>query len=178
MNLQTEQTPPATTAALNADVLDSVSEANAISEWLTFKLGKEEYAIDILSVQEIRSYEQPTRIVNAPPIVKGVINLRGVIVPIVDMRIKFNLEEVSYNELTVVIVLSIGSRVVGMVIDGVSDVVALLPAQIRQVPSLTGGISTEHIMGIGSVDERTLLLLDIRQMMNGAGMGLVSQTLQ
>ena len=178
MNLQTEQDLPAGTAALNADVLESMSDAAAISEWLSFKLGKEEYAIDILSVQEIRSYEQPTRIANAPPLLKGVINLRGVIVPIVDMRIKFNLEEVQYNEFTVVIVLSIGTRVVGMVIDGVSDVVALTPAQIRQVPRLTGTASAEHIMGIGSLEERTLLLLDIRQMTNGTGMGLVSQTLQ
>lgn len=173
MNLQTEPTIPA-----SAEALHSMSEVAAISEWLTFKIGKEEYAIDILSVQEIRSYEQPTRIVNAPPLVKGVINLRGVIVPIVDMRVKFNLEDVSYNEFTVVIVLSIGSRVVGMVIDGVSDVVTLEPSQIRQVPRLTGNNSTEHILGIGSLDERTLLLLDIHQMMSGTGMGLVSQTLQ
>jgi purine-binding chemotaxis protein CheW len=175
MKLHTELTPSAVATTLNADVLDSISEATAISEWLSFKLGKEEYAIDILSVQEIRSYEQPTRIVNAPPIVKGVINLRGVIVPIVDMRIKFNLESVSYNEFTVVIVLSIGARVVGMVIDGVSDVVNLAPSQIRQVPRLTGSSRTEHIVGIGSLDDRTLLLLDIQQMMSGDGMGLVSQ---
>jgi purine-binding chemotaxis protein CheW len=149
-----------------------------IAEWLTFKLGNEEYGIDILSVQEIRSYEKVTRIVNAPPMVKGVINLRGVIVPIVDMRIRFNLETVSYDEFTVVIVLNIGQQIVGMVIDGVSDVVTLEPEQMKQPPALSTGIGVDHILAIGSVDRRTLLLLDIQKLMRSDEMGLLSPTLQ
>ncbi|MDO9281855.1 MAG: chemotaxis protein CheW [Methylotenera sp.] len=150
----------------------------SIAEWLTFKLGSEEYGIDILSVQEIRSYEKVTRIVNAPPMVKGVINLRGVIVPIVDMRIRFNLETVSYDDFTVVIVLNIGQQVVGMVIDGVSDVVTLAPDQMKPAPALSNGIGVDHLLAIGSVDQRTLLLLDIQKLMRSDEMGLLSPTLQ
>ena len=105
-----------------------------LREFLAFKLGAEEYGIDILRVQEIRSYEEPTRIANAPGFIKGVVNLRGVIVPIVDMRIKFNLESVNYDSFTVVIVLNIAGRVVGMVVDAVSDVITLTPEQLRPVP--------------------------------------------
>lgn len=149
-----------------------------IAEWLTFKLGTEEYGIDILSVQEIRSYEKVTRIVNAPAMIKGVINLRGVIVPIVDMRIRFNLETVSYDDFTVVIVLNIGQQVIGMVIDGVSDVVTLEPEQMKPAPVMSNGIGIDHLMAIGSVDQRTLLLLDIQKLMRSDEMGLLSPPLQ
>ncbi|MFZ4759196.1 MAG: chemotaxis protein CheW, partial [Burkholderiaceae bacterium] len=105
-------------------------------EYLTFRLGEEEYGIDILKVQEIRGYEQPTRIANAPSFIKGVVNLRGVIVPIVDMRIKFNLGSAEYNDFTVVIILNLGARVVGIVVDSVSDVMELSPEQIRPAPEV------------------------------------------
>jgi purine-binding chemotaxis protein CheW len=98
------------------------------------KLTPEEYGIDILRVQAIRWHEKPTRIANAPPIVKRVVNLRGVIVPIIDMRLEFNLANVRYGAYAVVVVLNIGSRVVGMVVDAVSDVVTLTPEQLRAVP--------------------------------------------
>ncbi|MEQ6600667.1 chemotaxis protein CheW, partial [Pseudomonas aeruginosa] len=101
------------------------SQANGpAQEYLTFTLGREEYAIDILRVQEIRGYDQVTAIANAPPFIKGVINLRGAIVPIVDLRIKFHLAEVTYDPFTVVIILNIGRRIVGVVVDSVSDVIA------------------------------------------------------
>src|SRR5450830_1894088 len=109
----------------------------SIREFLAFKLGDEEYGMDILCVQEIRSYEEPTRMANAPAFIKGVINLRGVIVPILDLRMKFNLSQVNYDSFTVVIVLNIGARVVGMVVDGVSDVLTLTPEQLRPVPELS-----------------------------------------
>jgi purine-binding chemotaxis protein CheW len=144
-----------------------------IREFLAFKLGNEEYGIDILRVQEIRSFEQPTRIANASPHVLGVVNLRGTIVPIVDMRVRFNLEQTVYDTFTVVIVLHIGQRVVGMVVDGVSDVITLSPDQLRPVPEFNSVIDSEHLMAIGALDQRMLILLDIEKLMNSAEMGLI-----
>jgi purine-binding chemotaxis protein CheW len=146
-----------------------------IREFLAFKLGSEEYGIDILRVQEIRSYEPPTRMANAPEFIKGVINLRGVIVPIIDMRIKFNLEKVEYDAFTVVIVLNIGKQVIGMVVDGVSDVITLTPEQLHPVPDFSSAIDSNHVMAIGSVQDRMLILLDIEKLMTSADLGLVAQ---
>ena len=144
-----------------------------LREFLAFKLGAEEYGIDILRVQEIRSYEEPTRIANAPAFIKGVVNLRGVIVPIVDMRIKFNLEDARYDEFTVVIVLNIGKRVVGIVVDAVSDVISLRPEQLRPVPEFGSTIASDHILAIGAVDQRMLILVDIEKLMTSEDMGLI-----
>lgn len=150
----------------------------SISEFLAFKLGREEYGIDILRVQEIRSYEQPTRMANAPAFIKGVINLRGVIVPIIDMRLKFNLEQVNYDAFTVVIVLNIGHQVVGMVVDSVSDVISLKPEQLCPVPGFSSDIDSDHLLAIGQVDQRMLILLDIEKLMTSPDMGLGGQALQ
>ena len=150
----------------------------AITEFLAFKLGAEEYGIDILRVQEIRSYEEPTRFANTPAAIKGVINLRGVIVPIIDMRIKFNLEQVNYDTFTVVIVLNIGKQVVGMVVDGVSDVITFTPEQLRPVPEFSSAIDSEHLLAIGSLQNRMLILLDIEKLLAPADMGLSVQTIQ
>jgi purine-binding chemotaxis protein CheW len=156
----------------------SAAAVSRIREFLAFKLGSEEYGIDILRVQEIRSFEQPTRMANAPAYILGVVNLRGVIVPIVDMRIKFKQEQVAYDTFTVVIVLNIGTQVLGMVVDGVSDVIALSPEQLRPVPNFSSSISQEHVMAIGSVGDRMLILLDIEKLMGSADMGLIAQTVQ
>ena len=142
-------------------------------EFLSFTLGKEEYGIEILKVQEIRSYEQVTTIANAPAFIKGVVNLRGIIVPIVDMRIKFNLGEAQYNELTVVIVLNVAGRVVGMVVDGVSDVISLAAEQIRPAPDFSSSFDMKYITGLGTVDERMLILVDIEKLMTGSDMALM-----
>jgi purine-binding chemotaxis protein CheW len=150
----------------------------SIREFLAFKLGDEEYGIDILRVQEIRSYEKPTRIANAPAFIKGVVNLRGVIVPIVDMRLKFNLEQANYDGFTVVIVLNIGARVVGMVVDAVSDVITLTPAQLRPVPEFNASIAGDHLLAIGSVEDRMLILVDIEKLMSSAEIGLAEPCLQ
>lgn len=152
--------------------------ATAIQEYLAFKLGGEEYGIDILRVQEIRSYEAPTRMANTPAFIKGVINLRGVIVPIIDMRLKFNLAQASYDDFTVVIVLNIGRKVVGIVVDGVSDVITLTPEQLHPVPEFSSAIDGDHLLAIGSVHNRMLILLDIEKLMTSPGMGLVGQVLQ
>ena len=154
------------------DTNTAVASSSALREFLAFKLGTEEYGIDILRVQEIRSFEKPTRIAHAPQHVLGVTNLRGVIVPVVDMRLRFNLTP-TYDGFTVVIVLNIGHRIMGMVVDSVSDVITLNPAQLREVPSFSAIIDSEHLLAIGDVDERMLILLDIDKLMNSPGMGLV-----
>ena len=173
--MQTQSTPSAAAAANPQLVGDALT---SLREFLAFKLGAEEYGIDILRVQEIRSYEEPTRIANAPAFIKGVVNLRGVIVPIVDMRLKFNLETANYDNFTVVIVLSIGTRVVGMVVDAVSDVITLTQEQLRPVPEFNSSIASDHLLAIGAIDQRMLILIDIEKLMTGAEMGLVEQTLQ
>jgi purine-binding chemotaxis protein CheW len=153
----------------------NVADAGA-KEFLAFTLGDEEYGIDILKVQEIRGYDVVTKIANAPAFIKGVINLRGNIVPIVDMRIKFNLPRVEYNQFTVVIVLNVAKRIVGMVVDGVSDVLTLTPAQIRPAPEFGAALETEYLTGLGSRDERMLILVDIERLITSADMGLTAQS--
>ncbi|ARP94332.1 chemotaxis protein CheW [Bordetella genomosp. 13] len=147
------------------------------SEFLVFTLGEEEYGIDILKVQEIRGYDAGavTRIANVPPFIKGVTNLRGIIVPIVDLRIKFNLGSVEYNEQTVVIILNLDRRVVGIVVDGVSDVLMLNSGQIRPAPEFGATLSTEYLTGLGTVDERMLILVDIERLMTSDEMALVEK---
>lgn len=143
-------------------------------EYLTFRLDQEEYGIDILKVQEIRGYEKPTRIANAPEFIKGVVNLRGTIVPIVDMRLKFNCAKAEYNSFTVVIILNLRSRIVGIVVDSVSDVMELAPENLKAAPEIETSIDSSAVVGLGSVGERMLILLDIEKLMSGMDMGLVS----
>ncbi|HGE8359059.1 TPA: chemotaxis protein CheW [Serratia marcescens] len=142
-------------------------------EFLIFTLGNEEYGIDILKVQEIRGYDQVTRIANTPAFIKGVTNLRGVIVPIIDLRVKFSQQSVSYDENTVVIVLNFGQRVVGIVVDGVSDVLSLTADQIRPAPEFAVTLATEYLTGLGSLGERMLILVDIEKLLNSEEMSLV-----
>lgn len=149
-------------------------DENAVAcEYLTFTLGSEEYAIDILKVQEIRGYEQPTLIANTPPFIKGVINLRGIIVPIVDLRVKFNLGCIEYTPFTVVIILNIAGRVIGIVVDSVSDVLSLTPAQIRPAPDFSGSFDTKYILGLASMDSRMMIVTDIERLMTSADMELI-----
>lgn len=176
MSLQTSTQSGA--SKVNRTAAATAGAATSLREFLAFKLGAEEYGIDILRVQEIRSYEAPTRIANAPAFIKGVVNLRGVIVPIVDMRLKFNLEQARYDSFTVVIVLNIGTRVVGMVVDAVSDVITLTPEQLHPVPEFNSAIASDHLLAIGTVQDRMLILVDIDKLMTSAEMGLVENTLQ
>ena len=147
-------------------------QAERPREYLTFRLGEEEYGIDILKVQEIRGYEQPTRIANAPSFVKGVVNLRGVIVPIVDLRLKFQLGSAEYNDFTVVIILNLGARVVGVVVDSVSDVMDLSPEQIRPAPDVGSAVDSSFITGLGTLNDRMLILVEIERLMAAADMAL------
>ena len=158
------------------NVIDKSEQAVSAGsrEYLTFRLGQEEYGIDILKVQEIRGYEKPTRIANAPEFIKGVVNLRGTIVPIVDMRLKFRCAKADYDAFTVVIILHLRSRVVGIVVDSVSDVMELQPESVKAAPELDSGIDSSSVVGLGSVGDRMLILLDIEKLMSGADMGLSS----
>jgi purine-binding chemotaxis protein CheW len=144
------------------------------TEVLSFRLGGEEYAISILKVQEIRGYDAVTRIANAPEYMKGVVNLRGIIVPIVDMRIKFAVGAPTYDAFTVVIVLNIHGHTIGMVVDSVSDVVTLTPDQIKPAPDMGASVATEFLRGLGTVGERMLILLDIDMLLGSAEMGLLA----
>jgi purine-binding chemotaxis protein CheW len=156
----------------NAGARAAGQQAGA-AEFLTFRLGAEEYGIDILRVQEIRSYEVPTRLANVPSFIKGVVNLRGVIVPVVDLRIKLHCDSVEYNDFTVVIVLNVHGRVVGAVVDSVSDVLALKHEQINAAPEMNATVDTSYITGIASTGERMLILMDIEALMSSADMGLM-----
>ncbi|HBV20406.1 MAG TPA: chemotaxis protein CheW [Nitrosomonas sp.] len=158
---------------------DSVNTAanQVLNEFLTFRLGNEEYGIDILKVQEIRGYDAITQIANSPEFIKGVVNLRGIIVPIIDMRIKFKLGAAEYDQFTVVIILNVSGRVMGIVVDGVSDVINLDMDHVRATPDFGSVIDTKYIMGLGTVDERMLILVDIEKLMASEDMGLVEQVL-
>lgn len=151
--------------------------ADAATQYLTFTLGHEEYAVDILKVQEIRGYDAITAIANSPEFIKGVINLRGVIVPIVDLRIKFHVGHATYDAFTVVIILNVLGRVVGMVVDGVSDVIALLPDQIKPAPEFGAALDTRYITGLGTLEERMIILVDIEKLVGSRDMALMDEAL-
>jgi purine-binding chemotaxis protein CheW len=181
-------------AAVNVGTLKTGLTPAQGGEFLTFRLGQEEYGIDILRVQEIRSYEQPTRIANAPAFIKGVVNLRGVIVPIIDLRVKLGCDSVEYNTFTVVVVLNVHGRVVGAVVDSVSDVLELSKDEIKAAPAMSSSVDASFITGIGTIrsgeksndrggekssntdtsSERMLILMDIEALMSSADMGLIN----
>jgi purine-binding chemotaxis protein CheW len=146
--------------------------AGVHGEFLTFRLGHEEYGIDILRVQEIRSYEQPTRIANTPEFLRGVVNLRGVIVPIVDLRLKLGCPA-EFNAFTVVIVLNVKGRVIGAVVDSVSDVCELGGDAVKPAPAMNSHVDMSFITGIANVGERMLILMDIEALMSASDMGLI-----
>ena len=141
-------------------------------EFLTFRLGEEEYAIDILKVQEIQGYGGVTKIARAPEFIKGVINLRGTIVPIIDLRERFGVGDLTYDEFTIVIILHLTHRTVGVVVDSVSDVIKLGEEAIRPAPSFNAAVDTRFIQGLADTDESMLIVLDIDGLMNDASMGL------
>ncbi|WP_226444210.1 chemotaxis protein CheW [Acidovorax radicis] len=146
-------------------------------EYLTFRLGSEEYGIDILRVQEIRSYEQPTRLAHSPDFIKGVIDLRGRIVPILDLRLKLQCPEANYTDFTVVIILDIGTTVIGAVVDAVADVVSLAPELIKPAPQFErqGNVDPSFVTGIASLGDRMLIMMDIEALLSSEEIGLVAK---
>jgi len=162
---------------MNSTAVTDNTLALDFKEYLTFKLENEEYGIDILLVQEIRGYEPPTRIAHAPEFIKGVVNLRGVIVPVVDMRIKFSCSTVVYDPSTVVIILNICKRTIGIVVDSVSDVLELRTDAIKAAPEFDTVISHEAITGLVSLDSRMLILLDMAHLVTSFDLGVEADPL-
>ena len=155
--------------------ITATTDSDKPLEFLAFTLGKEEYGIDIQRVQELRGYETVTRIANAPEFIKGVMNLRGIIVPVIDMRIRFRLGAATYDQFTVVVILNIGTRVVGMVVDSVSDVMTLTREQVKPAPDMGTTFDAGYLIGLGTLETRMLILLDIEKMMSSPDMGLVEK---
>jgi len=147
----------------------------ATREVLVFVLGKEEYGVDILKVQEIRGYEKVTPIPGGPAYLKGVVNLRGIIVPVIDLRVKFGLAEPRYDAFTVVIILRIAGRVVGIVVDGVSDVVGLAPNEVKPAPQLGALVDSSFLAGLATQGERMILLLDIEKFLSSGELNVLKQ---
>jgi purine-binding chemotaxis protein CheW len=158
--------------------MDAAAARAGSRELLTFTLGEEHYAIDILKVQEIRGYEAPTRIANTPDFIRGVINLRGHIVPIVDLRLKLALGEARYDSSTVVIILNVLKRVVGIVVDGVSDVITLPAESVKPAPEFGASLDTRYVLGLASVGEELLIVVDIESLMGARDMALVGEALE
>lgn len=144
-------------------------------EFLTFTLGTENYGLEIMKVKEIRGYEPVTKIANAPAYVKGVLNLRGDIVPIIDLRLKFNVGEASYNEFTIVIMLHVQERIVGIVVDAVSDVVNLAADEIRPPPEFGVAFDSDYLYGLAQVGEQMVILLNIETLITSSELGLFDQ---
>ncbi|HEY9531966.1 MAG TPA: chemotaxis protein CheW [Burkholderiales bacterium] len=156
-----------------ATSVNNAAAEEAGREYLAFSLGGEEYAVNILQVQEIRAYERVTRIANMPPFIKGVMNLRGAVVPVVDLRVRFNVGAAEYNASTIVIVINIGPRTIGMVVDGVSDVVAIKASELRPAPQIAGVLTAEFLEGVAILDKRMLIIVDINGLMSSKEMGLL-----
>ena len=147
----------------------------ATREFLVFVLGKEEYGVDILKVQEIRGYEKVTPLPAAPDYLKGVINLRGIIVPVIDLRVKFGMPDPAYDSFTVVVILRIAGRVIGIVVDGVSDVIRLAPSDIKAAPQLGSLVDASYLAGLAIRDERMILLVDIERFLSSGELRLLNE---
>ena len=159
--------------ATRSEASSRTAAAARAAEYLTFRLGEEEYGIDILRVQEIRSYEQPTRMAHAPDFIKGVVDLRGRIVPIVDLRLKLHCPQADYTDFTVVIILNVGGTVLGAVVDAVADVVALTPDAIKPAPQFAGQMDASFVRGIATLGDRMLIVVDIEALLSGTELGLL-----
>ena len=155
--------------------MDDAASTSQKKEVLSFRLGAEEYCLDILSVQEIRGYDTVTTIANTPEFIKGVINLRGHIVPIVDLRIKFRLSEAKYDATTIVIILNLNKKMIGIVVDSVSDVIAVPVSDIREAPRFGSTINTEFISGMATVEGRMLIVVDIERLMSSEDLQLIEK---
>ncbi|MCE0555881.1 MULTISPECIES: chemotaxis protein CheW [unclassified Motilimonas] len=156
----------------NQPTVAPASQDTVSLEYLTFTLGDEHYGLDIMKVREIRGYEPVTKIANAPAFIKGVLNLRGDIVPIVDLRLKFNVGEASYNEFTIVIMLHINERIVGIVVDAVSDVINMQASDIKPPPEFGVAFDSQYLYGLAPVNEQMIILLNIEKLISSQELGL------
>lgn len=147
----------------------------AAAEFLVFGVCREEYAVNVEQVQELRGYEHVTSLANSADDIKGVINLRGTIVPLIDMRIRLGDDSPTYDGLTVVIILNLDQATIGMVVDSVSDVLTLTHAQIKPAPQVGSSMKDDYLMGIGTLDDRMLILIDVNRMISGAEAGMIQK---
>lgn len=161
--------------SLTKNQVEKVHVESNSREFLSFVLGDEHYALDIMSVKEIRGYEAVTKIANAPPFIKGVINLRGDIVPIVDLRIKFSVGEATYNEFTIVIMLNVAQRIVGIVVDGVSDVIRLDDDEIRPPPEFGVAFDSRYLLGLVPIEDHMVILVNIDRLISSDELGLLDK---
>ncbi len=152
---------------VSAEPASSTGVASPTSQYLTFRLGDQEYGVPILAVQEIKGQSMITPIPNAPSYLPGVMNLRGMIVPVVDLRVKFRLSDAGYDKFTVIVLVSLGAKIVGMVVDAVSDVLDLPATEIQSVPSLGGQVDAGFVSGLGRAGEKLIVLLDVAKLLDG-----------
>lgn len=155
--------------------MQATATREATREVLVFVLGAEEYGVDILKVQEIRGYEKVTPIPSAPEYLKGVVNLRGTIVPVIDMRVKFGMANPRYDAFTVVIILRLSQRIIGIVVDAVSDVVGLAHDEVKPAPQLGTVVDASFIAGLATQADRMVLLLDIEKLLSTGELNLLNQ---
>lgn len=149
---------------------NQISFATDGSQYLTFTLGQEEYALEILKVQEIKGYSAVTPIPNTPRYIKGVMNLRGTIIPVVDLRSKFSMPEAEYNQFTVIVVVTVGTKIMGLVVDAVSDVLNIPKRDIQETPDFGGQVDARFISGMAKAGEKLVVLLDIERILGGDDM--------
>jgi purine-binding chemotaxis protein CheW len=142
------------------------------SQYLTFILGTEEYGIELLKVQEIKGYISVTPIPNTPPYIKGVMNLRGAVIPVVDLRTRFGMEKITYTQFNVIIVINVGARVMGLLVDAVSDVLSLGPGDLRPAPDFGTQVDTRFITGMASNGDKIAVLLDIDSLLTEADLAV------
>lgn len=146
-----------------------------VREFLAFRLGDEDYAIDILKVQEIRVFDTVTKLPGAPDYIKGVINLRGLIAPVIDLRLKFGFKQAEYGPFTVLIVLHVRERLLAVVVDAVADVVQLTEEQIKPAPEFATAVNVEYVMGLGTRGDHMLILLDIEKLISSQELGIFDE---
>ncbi len=140
---------------------EQLAANGAENQYITFRIGEEEYGIDIMLVQEIIRYSKPTRVFNANPVIKGVLNFRGRVIPIIDMHRKFNLPQQEYDDFTVVIIIEVEQKTMGMIVDRVSDIMSFKDEDMQMVDrEFAADIKTEHLKGMGKSGDRIVLLLD------------------
>lgn len=144
---------------------EAASHDAPTSQYLTLNLAQEEYGVDILAVREIRGWTPVTRIPQAPPYVLGVLNLRGAIVPVIDMRLRFGLPREEYTANTVTVIVAVGGRNFGVVVDAVSDVLDVKTSELRPVPDMGTTVDTEYLKGLTAVEDRMVLLLDVDKLL-------------
>lgn len=162
-----------------SETTDGVNLESESSQYLTFILDNETYGVEILRVQEIKGWTPVTRIPNTPEYMQGVLNLRGTIVPIVDMRMRFDLQHVEYTPITVVIVLAVksdsGERVIGLVVDSVSDVIDVDAQDVKATPDFGTSLNTKFINGIATSNDNMVMLLDVDKLLSVEEMSVLSQ---